>query len=173
MSTPPFPNLQFVPVTTPDQIAIVCKLATIIWRDCFPRIIGPRQVESMLEAWQSPSAVTSQIESGTGYILVKWQAEAVGYCAWTNQPDKTTKLSKFYLCPQQQGKGFASAMMQHIETAARQAGATKIWLQVNRHNYRAIHFYHKAGFSIVRDQFQQVVPGCCIDDHIMEKHLDN
>ena len=167
----PNDTLVFVPVTQPDQIQSVSDLAGPIWRESFTSIVGPEQVEFMLVDWQSPQAINTQIQEGARYFLAMLQKQAIGYCAWIGNTDGRAKISKFYLCSTHYGKGFAQQMMQFLESEAHHAGMHTLWLQVNRHNHRAIRFYHKSGFRIVRDQYQQVGPGFFIDDHIMEKKI--
>ena len=159
------------PVDTPEKIQRVADLAVPIWREQFTPIIGPAQVTFMLEDWQSPPAITEQILHGTYYYLVRNHADYVGYCAWIPDQHGYAKISKFYLLHEYHGKGYAQEMMQFLEKEAKRHHQSTLWLQVNRKNHRAIHFYHKCGFHIARDRYEEIGPGYFIDDHVMEKHL--
>jgi ribosomal protein S18 acetylase RimI-like enzyme len=163
-----------IPVQTAEQIQIVADLAGPIWREQFTPIIGPEQVEFMLDDWQSPRAINAQIQTGTHYYLVTSNPNhpPIGYLAW--KPDPGTyppcaKVSKFYLGHAFHGQGYATQMMDFIEKQVQKEGIMLLWLQVNRHNHRAIHFYQKVGFVVTRDQRKEIGPGFFIDDHIMEK----
>ncbi|MFU8780785.1 MAG: GNAT family N-acetyltransferase [Kiritimatiellia bacterium] len=164
-------RLHFTPVSTAEQIQIVADLAGPIWREAFTAIIGPEQVEYMLKDWQSPPAIRSQMKDGARYFLAMRQDQPIGYCAWSPEAQGTAKLSKFYLSPSSHGQGFAPEMLHFIETQARDNGHHTLWLQTNRANHRAIRFYLKNGFIIIRDQRQSIGEGFFIDDHIMEKPL--
>lgn len=167
----PGSQLAYIAVKTSLQIQTVADLAGPIWREAFTSIIGPAQVEYMLTDWQSPAALQRQITEDSRYFIVMRQHEAIGYCAWIPEDHGQAKLSKFYLLSQHHGKGYAHDMLHFIEEQARQHGSHTLWLQTNRANHRAIRFYQKCGFIIVRDQRQEIGGGFHIDDHIMEKHL--
>ncbi len=164
-------ELVFESVSTPETIQTVAQLAIPIWREQFTPIIGQAQVAYMLEAWQSPSAIEQQIQEGTQYFLVREPQEYIGYLAWIPHIDQTGKISKFYLLHTYHGCGYAVRMMQFLESLAIDANVKSLWLQVNRHNHRAIAFYKKCGFQRVRDRLEEIAPGYFIDDHVMEKRM--
>lgn len=170
-TTIPFQGVMFHLVETPADIQIVADLAVPIWREQFTPIIGSEQVAYMLEAWQSPAAIKDQMHQGTRYYLVELQQTPIGYLAWIPTEDGNAKISKFYLLHDYHGQGYAGIMMSFIEQKAREAKMQTLWLQVNRHNHRAIAFYRKCGFQTLRDRLEEIAPGYYIDDHIMEKSL--
>ncbi len=59
------------------------------------------------------------------------------------------ELSKFYVHPEQHGRGAAAALMTATLDFAARSGLPGIWLGVNQENQRAIRFYEKSGFRIV------------------------
>ena len=61
----------------------------------------------------------------------------------------TIELSKFYVMPEQHGRGVASGLMAATVDEAGRRGATSIWLGVNDQNDRANRFYEKSGFAVV------------------------
>lgn len=173
----PATAIHHIPVHTPEQIRAVADLAVPIWQKQFTPIIGPEQVAFMLEDWQSPMAIKKQIQAGAKYFLVQ-QTEnnrPIGYLAWIREPKlipPSAKVSKFYLMHAEHGRGYAQQMMQFIEENLKDAGVTRLWLQVNRQNHRAICFYKKVGFSVIRNHREEVGPGFFIDDHIMQKNME-
>ncbi len=166
-------RITFESVTTPAQIQAVADLAAPIWREQFTPIIGSAQVAYMLQAWQSPSAIAQQMQEGAHYFLTRLPEAYIGYFSWTPDTATSGKISKFYLLHTYHGKGYAQAMMQFLEKEAIQKHISILWLRVNRHNHKAIRFYHKSGFHIVRDIYEEIAPGYYLDDHIMEKCLQH
>lgn len=61
----------------------------------------------------------------------------------------TVELSKVYLVPESHGTGASSMLMGATIAAARQRGASSVWLGVNQLNERANRFYEKQGFVTV------------------------
>ncbi len=83
----------------------------------------------------------------------------------------TVELSKFYVHPDQHGRGAAAALMRRTLELAAGSGLPGIWLGVNQENARALRFYTKHGFRRVGtkrfrlgDRFE--------DDFILEQALD-
>jgi hypothetical protein len=82
---------QFVPVRTPEQLAIVAALAHDIWYEFYVPLIGRAQVDYMIEKFQNVPAMQSQIDQGYEYFLVNQEdrtgaARDIGYCAVQEQP---------------------------------------------------------------------------------------
>ncbi|MHA7239671.1 GNAT family N-acetyltransferase [Arthrobacter sp. TMS1-12-1] len=82
----------------------------------------------------------------------------------------TVELSKFYVHPDQHGRGAAAALMQRTLELAAASGLPGVWLGVNQENARALRFYTKHGFRRVGtkrfqlgDRFE--------DDFILEQSL--
>lgn len=164
-------KVRFQSVAADAGIATVARLAVPIWQECFTPIIGAAQVAYMLDAWQSVRAIRAQIQDGADYTLVYRLSEPIGYLALQDSPPGHCKLSKFYLLPQARGCGYGRQMMQAAIRQARTGQNHRLWLQVNRHNQRAIHFYQHAGFYTLREQRQDIGGGFHIDDFIMERPI--
>ncbi|MBG6183186.1 ribosomal protein S18 acetylase RimI-like enzyme [Arthrobacter sp. CAN_A214] len=80
------------------------------------------------------------------------------------------ELSKFYVHPDNHGRGAAGALMRETLAHASRSGFPGIWLGVNQENHRAIRFYDRCGFGRVGvkrfqlgDRFE--------DDFILERSL--
>lgn len=48
-----------------------------------------------------------------------------------------------------EGRGVASALLRAVESAARQAGCSRLWLVTTNDNLKALRFYQKRGFVLV------------------------
>lgn len=170
---PPLP--QFVPVTTPAQLATVAALAHEIWYEFYVPLLGLAQVEYMVARFQNGPAMQAQIEQGYEYFLVQQQDAAgracdIGYCAVQVQPAGAMFLSKFYLHHAARGSGTGRRCMEFIEGLARRRGLSLLWLTVNKGN-PAVLAYQRLGFQIAAELVMDIGGGFVMDDYRMEKQL--
>ena len=174
------PTLQFVPVRTPEQLAIVAELAHEIWYEFYVPLIGRAQVDYMVAKFQNAAAMQSQIDQGYEYFLVQ-QATTnasgppmadIGYCAVQEQPDGALFLSKFYLHKSARGSGTGRKCMEFIEGLARRRGLSLLWLTVNKGN-PSVQAYQRLGFRVAADLVMDIGGGFVMDDYRMEKPLMN
>jgi hypothetical protein len=63
--------VQFVPVTTAQQIDAVAGLAREIWYEYYVALIGQAQVDYMVAKFQSSGAVAAQLREGYEYFLIQ------------------------------------------------------------------------------------------------------
>jgi GNAT superfamily N-acetyltransferase len=171
------PTLQFVPVRTPEQLAIVAVLAHEIWYEFYVPLIGRAQVDYMVGKFQNTAAMQAQIDQGYEYFVVKQEdtvglVRDVGYCAVQEQADKALFLSKFYLHKSARGSGTGRKCMEFIEGLARRRGLSLLWLTVNKGN-PSVQAYQRLGFRIAADLVMDIGGGFVMDDYRMEKPLTN
>lgn len=172
-------DLEFVPVTTAEQLAAVEALARAIWYEFYVPLIGRPQVDYMVGKFQSAAAMQAQIEQGYEYFLVRREdARAletgfgadIGYCAVQEQPGRVMFLSKFYLHHAVRGSVTGRRFMELIEGLARRRGLSLLWLTVNKGN-PAVQAYQRLGFRIAADLRIDIGGGFVMDDYRMEKAL--
>jgi diamine N-acetyltransferase len=169
------PTLQFVPVRTPEQLAIVAALAHEIWYEFYVPLIGRAQVDYMVGKFQNAAAMQSQIDQGYEYFLVHQEDASgvgrdIGYCAVQEQPGGALFLSKFYLHKSARGTGTGRKCMEFIEEFARRRGLSLLWLTVNKGN-PSVQAYQRLGFQIAADLVMDIGGGFVMDDYRMEKPL--
>jgi diamine N-acetyltransferase len=168
---------EFVPVRTPEQLAIVAALAHDIWYEFYVPLIGRPQVDYMVEKFQNAPAMQSQIDQGYEYFLVNQEdrtgaARDIGYCAVQEQAGGALFLSKFYLHKSARGAGTGRECMEFIEKLARRRGLSLLWLTVNKGN-PSVQAYQRLGFRIAADLVMDIGGGFVMDDYRMEKTLPN
>lgn len=78
------------------------------------------------------------------------------------------KIEKLYVLPGVQGKGGGLYLLEIMRQEAIEKQKYIMRLQVNRANERAIAFYLKYGFEIVRSEDFDVGGGHVMDDYVME-----
>ncbi|HWQ38099.1 MAG TPA: GNAT family N-acetyltransferase [Burkholderiales bacterium] len=81
------------------------------------------------------------------------------------------KLDKLHVHPRHRGKGYGSALIRHVEQAARARRCGEIYLQVNKYSSGAINGYLRNGFAISRAVKVDIGGGFFMDDYVMEKAL--
>jgi diamine N-acetyltransferase len=173
--------IQFVPVTTPQQLDAVAGLAHEIWYEYYVPLIGRAQVDYMVSRFQSSEAMAQQIREDYEYFLIQrggvqhgpgeGQGLSIGYCALQPQPAESSLfLSKLYLLRDARGAGTGRECMEFIEQLARRRGLTLIWLTVNKGN-PAVRAYERLGFRIAADLVMDIGGGFFMDDYRMEKSL--
>jgi GNAT superfamily N-acetyltransferase len=173
--------IQFVPVTTPQQLDAVAALAHEIWYEYYVPLIGHAQVDYMVSRFQSSEAMAQQLREDYEYFLIQrdmvrhgpadGQDRPIGYCSVQPQPAESSLfLSKLYLLRDARGAGTGRECMEFIEQLARRRGLTLIWLTVNKGN-PAVKAYERLGFRIAADLVMDIGAGFFMDDYRMEKSL--
>lgn len=152
-------NVDFEAVKTKAQIRHLADLASAIWNEHFPPIIGQEQVDYMVCRFQSESAISKQIRSESyRYYFIPCDGKNVGYFAIRPDPDALF-LSKIYILRDYRGRGLARKAFHFIEDQCRILHLPRIRLTVNRGNARTIDIYRKIGFSIAGTQVVDIGGG--------------
>lgn len=162
---------EFVKLDQKDQQGIheMSAMATAIVREHFDPIIGKAQNDYMLAMFQTPEAISKQLESGYQYYFVREDGEDIGFLAFYPRQD-AVYLSKFYLYKNQRGKGYAKQMLQFVEGEALKQGRHAVELNVNRDN-SAVKAYQKMGFVIIREEQNDIGSGFIMDDYVFRKEI--
>ncbi|MCY1517664.1 ribosomal-protein-alanine acetyltransferase [compost metagenome] len=94
---------------------------------------------------------TNILASGGKIFVALYQNEPVGVCALIkmNDPDYEYELAKMAVSPKVQGKSVGWLLAQAVINAARDLGASKLYLESNTTLKPAINLYHKLGFQKV------------------------
>lgn len=159
-------------VQTEQQIAAVARLAREIWREHYTPIIGPAQVDYMLDRFQSEAAIADQIAQGFDYHLAEQGGRFVGYVAIGRElSDGALFLSKIYTRRSARGHGVGRTLLALAIREGRHRHAGKIRLTVNRRNNLSIAWYTRLGFKNVGVTVTDIGGGFVMDDYVMEKPL--
>ena len=161
----------FIEVNTDDLIADVALLAREIWEEHYIPIIGPAQVEYMLERFQSGPAISQQIREGYNYFLICGIGDRyLGYLGVLVK-DEELRLHKIYLHSDERGKGYGRCAIEFVTGLARTHGCSRIMLTVNKNNARSIKVYERCGFNITGPVIRDIGNGFVMDDYLMEKEV--
>ncbi len=163
---------RIVPATE-AHLPAIAELAGVIWRACYPGIISPGQIDYMLARMYATDTMRAEIQSqGIRYDRLLAGGEFAGFAAYGPTEEAVVfKLHKLYLHPDWQGRGLGSQLLQHCEQEARQRGARRLILSVNKHNAKAIAAYQRNGFVIAGPAVTDIGGGFVMDDFVMAKEL--
>jgi ribosomal protein S18 acetylase RimI-like enzyme len=162
----------FQAVHTAEQIADVARLASEIWQEHYLPIIGQKQIDYMLEKFQSEKAIVEQLDEFYEYFLVIHHGQNAGYVAIVpNRSDSTLTLSKIYIRKSERGNGLGKKTLRFVENICLQRGIGMIWLTVNKNNTHSIAWYLRMGFRNVRPIIQDIGGGFVMDDFRLEKMI--
>lgn len=165
--------MQFIPVKTNEDIKELATMASVIWREYWPQLIGQEQTEYMVQNFQSEQALKSALDNeGYLYWLLVDEGRTVGYTGARPEVDAGKLfISKIYLYAAERGKGFASQVMRFYETYCREHEIPVMYLTVNKGNTLALRAYESSGFKIAENLVLDIGGGFIMDDYSMEKTL--
>lgn len=160
--------------TDENELKNIAFLANEIWHECFTDIISEKQIDYMVDKFQSFSAMKNQvIIQNYTYYSVYDNSELCGYFAVKPENDNRMFLSKLYLKKYSRGKGVARTMLEKVFSEAVGIGKSSVYLTVNKHNMQAISVYKKIGFNIVDSTISDIGEGFVMDDYIMEYNISD
>ena len=170
----PVPALSLVPVDSPALEARAMEIAREAWPPTYSGIIPDAQVPYMIERMYSPEAIRADAAAGSPFFIVRADGADAGVCSFDlskRGPDGSAELHKLYTLPAYWGRGFGGAVLAEISRRLAAAGASGVWLRVNKRNERAQKAYRAAGFRRDRGACDDIGGGFVMDDWIYSKKL--
>lgn len=86
------------------------------------------------------------LSAGYGASLLREDGVVIGFVVTMPAVDET-HLLVIGVAPHRQRSGLGRALLVHAENVARQAGMTRMLLEVRPSNAAALHFYRRTGFA--------------------------
>ncbi|ACF13444.1 GCN5-related N-acetyltransferase [Chloroherpeton thalassium ATCC 35110] len=162
-------KVEILAAQTEQELRGIEKIAQEIWREYYPSMISPDQIEYMLKRGYSIEVMKRELNDGVHYDQLFVDDLFSGYCAYGPDGEPgTLKLHKLYLKPSVHGFGLGQKLLTHVRNYAQQAGFERILLQVNKYNARAIAAYKRFGFNIREANTFDIGEGFFMDDFVME-----
>ena len=146
----------------------IAALAAEIWHEHYDGLLGPDQVDYMVEQYQSVPALSRQLEEGYTYLTAREDGKLLGYCGYHPETERLF-LSKLYVEKSARGRGISRMFLEKLKEAAE--GLAGIYLTVNKQNKGSIAVYRKFGFRTVDAVTTDIGKGYVMDDYIMELPL--
>ncbi len=164
----------FVPVRTDEDIQEVADLATVIWHEYFPAVIGEDQVDYMVDKFQSYPAISDQInKEGYEYYKICDEDGMAGYFGIRQDGDDSLFLSKLYIRKDERGKNLAGKALDYMIAICEIRGLGRIWLTCNKHNDNSLAIYDHLGFEITDSQVTDIGNGFVMDDYVLNYNIGN
>ncbi|THJ66747.1 GNAT family N-acetyltransferase [Arthrobacter echini] len=151
-----------ITTATPDDVEGLAECAAITFPLACPPGSRPEDIERHIATQLSAGRFATLLGLPSHTILcLRESGRILGWSMTVlDQPTDTdvldalslspvVELSKFYVHPEQHGRGAAAALMSATLERAARSGPPGVWLGVNQENHRAIRFYEKSGFRIV------------------------
>lgn len=168
-------SVSFVPVETDEDIDTLAEMASTIWNEYWPALIGQAQTDYMVENFQSRPAITRDMaEHDYEYWLIEDESQAgskiVGYTGGHVEPETNRFfISKIYLLQDQRGKGYSSKAIRFYDELCKDRGLDAMYLTVNKGNEMAIRAYNAKDFKTIDSVVTDIGNGFVMDDYIMER----
>ena len=152
-----------------SDLPAIQKLAFDIWPSAYLEILGRKQLDYMLDKFYSLSSLEHQFTVLNHRFIIAFENNhPVGFASFSAHENASVfHLNKIYVLPGQQGKNVGKQILDYVITEIKKAGATSLQLNVNRHN-KALNFYQKAGFHIIREEDINIGEGYFMNDYVME-----
>jgi len=140
---------------TRDDAAVLAELARRTFYDTFAATNDPADMALHLASAYGTEQQTAELDDpGITTLLVEHGGDAIAYAQLRNDhvPACVTgaapvELWRFYVRNDWHGRGVAQTLMERVKLAARERGASTLWLGVWERNDRARAFYAKGGFT--------------------------
>ncbi|WP_029904675.1 GNAT family N-acetyltransferase [Prevotella sp. 10(H)] len=158
---------------TEEHLFIIQSLSDKIWPPTFADILTEEQIVYMMDMMYSTDSLKKQMgELNHHYLLAQEDGEYLGFVSYeTNYKEENiTKVHKIYVLPSLHGKGVGCFFINTVGEIAMKNGNKELSLNVNRLN-KAIDFYKKMGFEIVKTEDIDIGNGFLMEDYIMNKKL--
>lgn len=166
-------QIQFIEAATEFDFERIAVLAREIWREHFTPIIGPGQVDYMLQKFQSAGAIRDAVlKENYHYYKIEDDGRLIGYIGIRPDADGSLFLSKLYIHSDYRGLGLSRRALAMLKVFCAANGLSSIWLTVNRDNSNAIAVYKHLGFVVEQEKKANIGNGYVMDDYIMRLELE-
>ncbi|MBS1743912.1 MAG: GNAT family N-acetyltransferase [Bacteroidetes bacterium] len=157
-----------------ESIGIIHSLAHAIWPDAYSAILSSDQLNYMLELIYNEASLTRQIQDLQHEFIIAYESETpIGFASFSPKTPgdlSVFHLNKLYVLTTVQGKGIGKFLLDTVIKKTKLYGATQLELNVNRYN-KALHFYQKSGFTIIKKEDIDIGGGYFMNDYIMRASL--
>jgi diamine N-acetyltransferase len=157
-----------------NDINLVMEIALQTWPVAYGDILSPAQMQYMLNLFYTRASLQEQMDEKKHTFIIAFDNDiAIAFASYSTKSMEAPtiyRLHKIYIHPSQQGRGIGNQLLNYIISHIKSTGATALELNVNRYN-KALHFYQKMGFDIIREEDIDIGNGYCMNDYVMLKRL--
>jgi ribosomal protein S18 acetylase RimI-like enzyme len=153
------------------EVESLIELAGAVWRKHYPGIITAEQIEYMLAQRYKAPLIRQLLARGDLWLAARAGDELVGFAHGHPLQDGDYKLDKLYVHNDWQRHGIGGRLIDEMTRHARDHGAARLLLRVNRQNQKAIGAYLKHGFQVATLIVEDIGNGFIMDDYVMTKEI--
>jgi RimJ/RimL family protein N-acetyltransferase len=154
-----------------SSVNVLANLASEIWHEYWTGILSLKQIDYMVDKFQSEYAIIAQMRNENYvYFYILSEGEKAGYIGMSKK-DSYLFLSKLYIKNLFRHKGIGTESFEFIKKYAKGNNYKKIRLTVNKYNKNTIDAYNKWGFKTIDSVVTDIGNGFVMDDYIMEYDL--
>lgn len=154
-----------------SEVEPLIELAGQIWRKHYPAIISIAQIDYMLAERYKAGLIRQLMARGDLWLAARADQELVGFAHGHPLQDGDYKLDKLYVHGDWQRHGIGGRLIENVARHAREHGAARLLLRVNRQNHDAIQAYLKHGFRVATLIVEDIGNGYIMDDYVMTKEI--
>jgi len=144
-------------------------LALKTWESTYKKILSPEQLNYMFNKMYSSETLLERLNSKNEFYILKNELDDLGFTEIIIE-DISIYISKIYIDPKFQKKGYGLKLIEFIENRATKLTKNYITLNVNRYN-KALDFYKHIGYTIDKSIDIEIGEGYLMEDYIMKKEL--
>ena len=152
------------------DIPAICRTAEEVWPKVYASILSSEQISYMMDMMYSPSVIRQEMESSVLWLTTKVNGEITGYASFyrtTFDDISVVKLDKIYLRESIRGIGVGKALLTSVINEAKNSGASKVILNVNKYNTAAQAAYKSWGFTTAKSETNDIGNGFVMDDFVL------
>jgi ribosomal-protein-alanine N-acetyltransferase len=119
---------------------------------CFqqPFRFGRRYMQRLVSAANATTWIAEDFEKMAGFAIAEWKPSLGGVSGY---------IQTIEVAPEFRGQGVGRALLERIEESAGVAGASMLWLHVDKTNATAIGLYESHRFMPVGEEANYYAPG--------------
>ncbi len=155
-----------------EDLPIIQKLAKQTWPSTYGDILSQEQISFMLNTMYDEAELLNQLQQGHTFLVAAASLEDIGFAGFSvvDFERQAYKLHKIYVLPKMHGKGIGKFLLNEVLDEIKALGGKLVQLNVNRAN-KAVSFYEKAGFKIIKTVDVNIGNGFFMNDYVMEKEI--
>ncbi|MBS1627384.1 MAG: GNAT family N-acetyltransferase [Bacteroidetes bacterium] len=153
-----------------NDIEAIQNIAFSTWPIAYSAILSKEQLQYMLNMFYSKESLITQINDQHYFLIAEANNSIIGFASFNQLNINTYKLQKLYVLPSEQKTGAGKLLLNEVIRLTKEAGKTKLQLNVNRHN-KAIGFYEKLGFEIIKEDDIDIGKNYYMNDYVMELNI--
>lgn len=155
-----------------DELHLVQEIAYATWPSTFSDILSVEQIEYMLNWMYNNQQLVENLDKGHEFYGFFENDKILGFMEVeaSIQASTALKIHKLYVLPSLQGSGIGRQLIHQAITCAKVHINNSVILNVNRYN-KAVSFYQKIGFSILKEENIEIGKGFLMEDYIMSLEL--